>query len=886
MARLDEGAPLGPGVERERVAQLDEVGVRAVLVAQEVQAALLHPAAPGGFGDGVRKAEHGVVGGQDPHRRVLVGHPVAADPRRVGPVLRLVELELVVLHDQRAAGLDVLEQPVVVRAQVPVPLVGSDSGHDHVVPGQVAEHQRVAGDVLEPRAELLDGRRHFVADPVDVTDPQVRVKPHVEDLDGRLGGVDEVPPADVGIFHHLVAAVEPRAPGLEAGADAVVADGRVGGRPDRETDGPRFVLAGEGHRYPLGRALPARGEVQADDAAGGPGAPVADGDPDVAGLGRADGGDGHLRGDLDRERRHDVQFHALLARERVAAVAEGDRPVDGDGGGPEVELETGAERRGAERRAERHVRVEPVARRVGQPLPVHVGRGRVGRQSQRGLAAVHRAGGEGARPAPRIGGLEAVEPDPLDGDRGPAVVGRVRQHRDRLPRGHDAVVGEDVEPQVVGQHHRPFVLGLLLRQPEIDLVDRLVRQAESGQIAPQVADGPEPRQQGHPLCFDSAPLVDLPGRGGVAGEGGEALREAGRRFRPGMAGQPLDRRVDPVEQRTLDPLGLTGDDRLVEPEADRGRPRQHDERRHALALVHAAGLAADLGVGAAEQRVEPAEVDGDGACPGVVRAGAAPSARPAAGVPPEPAAEAEGREAVAEVELPRLPRAQPLGQMLGEPRGVGGRRIRFAGQQRRRLMVLPAARSAGAHGRDHVGPQGADQAHQVVQDRVAPPLVERLFAAERVAEVDGAGEELLGPVQAVRGQRFFGPQHGQGVEQLGADLVLPAFAAGGGDEGGAHPLAVAQQRQQPVDLVVGMRGDRRERPDVVELAQHQSELGAAVDRLRRLRLRGRPRRDQGNEQGSARRRCAHLCHGHDLSSIPPWAGQSVAAAGPRASTSA
>ena len=215
-------------------------------------------------------------------------------------------------------------------------------------------------------------------------------------------------------------------------------------------------------------------------------------------------------------------------------------------------------------------------------------------------------------------------------------------------------------------------------------------------------------------------------------------------------------------------------------------------------------------------------------------------AGPAAGAP-EPAGETEGREPFAKVELLRLPRPQPVREMLREPGRIGGGRVGLPRDDRRGLVVLAPALAVGAHRDDDVGPDGADEADEVAEDDLAPPLLERLLAAERVAEVDGAGEELLGPVEAVRGLQLLAPQHRQGVEELGADLVLPAVAAGGADERRAHPLAVAQQRQQPVDLVVGVRHRRHERPDVVELPQHEPELGPAVDRLRGLRPRGRPR---------------------------------------------
>jgi hypothetical protein len=51
---------------------------------------------------------------------------------------------------------------------------------------------------------------------------------------------------------------------------------------------------------------------------------------------------------------------------------------------------------------------------------------------------------------------------------------------------------------------------------------------------------------------------------------------------------------------------------------------------------------------------------------------------------------------------------------------------------------LPSAGARGRHGRDHVRPDGTDQADEVAGDLVAAPFLERLVDAEREAEVDGA----------------------------------------------------------------------------------------------------------------------------------------------------
>ena len=117
-------------------------------------------------------------------------------------------------------------------------------------------------------------------------------------------------------------------------------------------------------------------------------------------------------------------------------------------------------------------------------------------------------------------------------------------------------------------------------------------------------------------------------------------------------------------------------------------------------------------------------------------------------------------------------------------------------------MMLAAAVAAAEEAGDDVGADGADVADVVADDLVVPPLLDRFLDAEREAEVDRAGEVLLGAVEAVHREQLLGAQHAERLEQLGTDLVLPAVAARRGDEHGPHPLAVPEHRQQPVVLVV------------------------------------------------------------------------------------
>src|SRR5204862_3878336 len=128
----------------------------------------------------------------------------------------------------------------------------------------------------------------------------------------------------------------------------------------------------------------------------------------------------------------------------------------------------------------------------------------------------------------------------------------------------------------------------------------------------------------------------------------------------------------------------------------------------------------------------------------------------------------------------------------------------------RRLMMLAAARAAG-HERDHdVGADHSNEPDEVARDLVASPFLERLVDAERVAEVDGAGEVLFGAVEAMKRRELLGAQHAERFEELGTDLVLSAVAAGRRRQRGALALSAVEHPEQAIVLVVGMRGRREE----------------------------------------------------------------------------
>ena len=150
-----------------------------------------------------------------------------------------------------------------------------------------------------------------------------------------------------------------------------------------------------------------------------------------------------------------------------------------------------------------------------------------------------------------------------------------------------------------------------------------------------------------------------------------------------------------------------------------------------------------------------------------------------------------------------------------------------------------------------------------------PHFSNRLLEAEREAEVDRAGEILLGAVEPVNAKQFLGPQHSQRLAGFGPDFVLPAVAARRGDERRPHPLPVSQHREQPVILVVWMRVGLHEGPGAGELAQQELErdaVGPLSDRRdAQLRLAGSDEKGQEEREGEG---AAQACQAFGCR---PWA---------------
>ena len=344
-----------------------------------------------------------------------------------------------------------------------------------------------------------------------------------------------------------------------------------------------------------------------------------------------------------------------------------------------------------------------------------------------------------------------------------------------------------------------------------------------------------------------------PGEIRLGGNGGKAGGQRRRRVRPGVLRQRGQARVDAVERRGLGPLLLTGNLALGELELGRsacpeparsaagGESRQRRDEGHALTLVRAARLEPDLAVSAAEQGVEPREID--------PRDRVARHRRRAASA---------GAAAKAHrlVQLLRLPRKEAFGDLFRIAGRIARCQVRLAAQDRRRFVRPVTAAPLDVHRQDHIGPQHAHQSNEVADDLVAPPLADHFLRIEGVPVIDRAREVLLGAVEAMGRQQLRRAEDGEILEQLGADLVLAAAAArrlqGNGPK--AHPPR--EQRQQRVVLVIGMRGDLHERAGHVQPAERQPERHVAIARVDELRARAGLR---GERSPSSARICHQGC---------------------------
>src|SRR5439155_25994495 len=118
--------------------------------------------------------------------------------------------------------------------------------------------------------------------------------------------------------------------------------------------------------------------------------------------------------------------------------------------------------------------------------------------------------------------------------------------------------------------------------------------------------------------------------------------------------------------------------------------------------------------------------------------------------------------------------------------------------------------------------------HEVANNLVAAPFLQRFLRAERVAEIDGSGEVLLGAVEPVEGAKLLCAKHAERFEYLGADFVLTAVTTSRGRERRAVSLAAVQHHQQPIVFVVGMCGGLQEDAGIGEMTKREAKRDVAL----------------------------------------------------------
>ncbi len=146
------------------------------------------------------------------------------------------------------------------------------------------------------------------------------------------------------------------------------------------------------------------------------------------------------------------------------------------------------------------------------------------------------------------------------------------------------------------------------------------------------------------------------------------------------------------------------------------------------------------------------------------------------------------------------------------------------------MLAVPVGRRARKDGDDDLGPEPADDVHDVLEERVARPEPERFVGGLREPEVVRAREVLPGAVQLPRGQEFFRANDAEAGPQLGPDEVLPAFAAREGQVRGLRAEAAGQEDQQLRVFVVGVGADHQDalvRAELLENVRQRRDAAGA-----------------------------------------------------------
>ena len=90
---------------------------------------------------------------------------------------------LVVLHDEGATIGDVIEQALIILANVFTSVIGADAEHDGVVRCEISGREFFGSDQCDVESELLKDGGNIIARAHDVADLQILWQVYVDDAD-------------------------------------------------------------------------------------------------------------------------------------------------------------------------------------------------------------------------------------------------------------------------------------------------------------------------------------------------------------------------------------------------------------------------------------------------------------------------------------------------------------------------------------------------------------------------------------------------------------------------------------------------------------------------------------------------------------------------------
>src|SRR5262249_51562113 len=120
-----------------------------------------------------------------------------------------------------------------------------------------------------------------------------------------------------------------------------------------------------------------------------------------------------------------------------------------------------------------------------------------------------------------------------------------------------------------------------------------------------------------------------------------------------------------------------------------------------------------------------------------------------------------------------------------------------------------------------------DGPNHVGKNPVVSPLGQRFIRGLREAEIDGAREELLRPVDVTRRQKFLRAYYTQQVALFRPDQILAALSPGGRQIGGAHLAPAGEIGQQSRVFIIRMSAYHQDATQDGQLLQLQLNFRSA-----------------------------------------------------------